>query len=119
MVGGCIFKINNDDYIQLSAEHNKVTIYKDTTITNNLDVGSGGSSKVNVHAANNGYTGYAEFKAQSSYDMVLNLSTTRVNGGWVCHKNNKDIFLLLSGGGQIVKHFKPLVSSSDDTKKTK
>ena len=33
-------KINNDDYIQLSSSDNKVTIYSDTSINCNLDVGS-------------------------------------------------------------------------------
>ena len=81
--GWVYFKINNDDYMQLSGIDSKVTIYKGTTTSGNLDVGSGGSSKVHVHAANNGYTGYAELKAQSHYDLFLNLQTTRVNGGWM------------------------------------
>ena len=108
------FKTNNDDYLQLSGSDNKVSIYKDTSISGNLDVGSGGSSKTNVHATNNGYTGYGELQAQSSYDLYLNLQTTRVNGGWVFHTINGDKFLLISGRGQFAKHFKPLVYSSDD-----
>ena len=32
-------KINDDDYIQLSSSDNKVTTYKDTAISCNLDVG--------------------------------------------------------------------------------
>ena len=34
------FKINNDDYIQVSSSDNKVNIYKDTTINCNSNVGS-------------------------------------------------------------------------------
>ena len=38
------FKINNNSYIQLSGSDNKVNIYKDTTISGNLDVGVGDST---------------------------------------------------------------------------
>ena len=37
--GWMYFKINNDDYIQLSSSDNKVNIYKDTSTSGNLDVG--------------------------------------------------------------------------------
>ena len=33
-----------------------------TTTSGNLDVGSGSSSRIRSHAANNGYTGYAELR---------------------------------------------------------
>ena len=36
--GWVYFKINNDNYIQLSGGDNKVNIYKDTPISGNLDV---------------------------------------------------------------------------------
>ena len=103
---GCwmYLKIKNDNYLQLSGSDNKVTIYKDTAINGNLYFGgSGASSKIKVHAANNGYTGCAELKAQSSYDMFLNLQTTPVNGGWMYFKINNDNLLLLSSSGQFVK----------------
>ena len=83
-------------------------------VDGNLDVGSGSSSTINVHAANNGYTGYGGLKAQSSYDLYLNLQTTRVNGGWVHHEVNGDSFLLFLGSGQFVKHFEPLAAQGDD-----
>ena len=38
--GWMYFKINNDDYMQLSGSDNKVNIYKDTSIGGNLDVES-------------------------------------------------------------------------------
>ena len=34
-----INKINNDDYIQLSGSDNKVDIYKNISISGNLDIG--------------------------------------------------------------------------------
>ena len=38
--GGWMYsKFSNDDYMQLSGGDNKVNIYKDTTISCNLDVG--------------------------------------------------------------------------------
>ena len=74
----------------------------DASITGNLDVGSGSSSKINVHAANNGYTGYAELKAQSSYDMYLNLSTAYPNGGCTYFKINGDSYMQLSGSNSKV-----------------
>ena len=46
--------------------------------------------------------------------MYVNLETTRTNGGWVYHQINGVTFLQLSGSGQIIRHYKPLVSSSDD-----
>ena len=36
--GWMYFKINNDDYVQLSGSDNKVNIYKATTISANLGV---------------------------------------------------------------------------------
>ena len=36
--GWMYFKINNDDYMQLSGSDNKVNIYKDTSISGNLNV---------------------------------------------------------------------------------
>ena len=33
------FKISNDDYMQLPSSDNKVNIYKDTSISGNLDAG--------------------------------------------------------------------------------
>ena len=112
--GWMYFKVNNDDYMQSSGIDNQVNMYKDTATSDNLDVGSGASPKINVHVANNGYTGYAGYMARSSYDMLLNLQTARVNGGWMFSKINNDNFLLLSCSGQFAKYFKPSVAQSDD-----
>ena len=74
----------------------------DATTSGNLDVGSGVSSKINAHTANNGYTGYAELHCIAVRHDCVNLQTTRVNGGWMYFKINNDNFLLLSGSGQFV-----------------
>ena len=74
--GWMYFKINNDDYMQLSGGYNKVSIYNDTTISGNLDGGSGAASKIKVHAANNGYIGYSELPCASSYDVFKSANYT-------------------------------------------
>ena len=53
-----------------------------------LDIGTSGytNSRIRYNAIVGGYTGYAELKAANSYDMFLNLSTTRTDGGWVYFK---------------------------------
>ena len=80
-----------------------------------LDIGTTyTNSRIRGNAVVNGYTGYAEANAPSSYDMYLNLSTTRVNGGWMCLEINSDNCLLLPDSGQFVKQFKPIVAQSDD-----
>ena len=50
-----------------------------------LDIGTSGytNPRIRCNAGLNGYTGYAELRAATSYDMYLNLSTTYPNGGWM------------------------------------
>ena len=50
-----------------------------------LDIGTSAytNSRIRCNAEVGGYTGYAELKAASSYDMFVNLSTTRTDGGWM------------------------------------
>ena len=56
-----------------------------------LDIGTSGytNSRIRCNADIGGYTGYAEMRAANSYDMFLNLSTTRTDGGWMYFKFNK------------------------------
>ena len=77
-----------------------------TTISGILDVGSGSSSRIRSHAANNGYTGYAELNAASGWDMWINLETTYPNGGWVCFKINNDSHMQLPGSDNKVNIYK-------------
>ena len=64
-----------------------------------LDIGTSGytNSRIRCNATGNGYTGYAELRADSSYDMFLNLNTTRANGGWMYFKINNDSYTQLPG----------------------
>ena len=64
-----------------------------------LDIGTSGytNSRIRCNAVLDGYTGYAELSAATSYDMFLNLSTTRTDGGWVYFKINNDDYMQLPG----------------------
>ena len=75
--GWMYFKINNDDYIQLSGSGNKVNICKDTSISGNLDVGVGAtSSKIGSHSNQQGYTAVTEIRSQSPWISELEFITT-------------------------------------------
>ena len=61
----------------------KVSNTGNVSLPGHLDIGTTyTSSRIRCNAEVNGYTGYAELKAHSSYDMFLNLSTTRIDGGY-------------------------------------
>ena len=50
----------------------KVSTTGDVSISGHLDTGIGYEySRIRSHAVHNGYTGYAELNAASSYDMFL------------------------------------------------
>ena len=96
MVGVCISKINNDNYMQLSGSANKVNIYKDTTMTGNSDVGAGSStSNIKTSASHNGNTASCEliainrdhgkFRCNTNYAHgTLYLGINNVNfSGWL------------------------------------
>ena len=57
-----------------------------------LDIGASGctNSRIRCNANVNGYVAYAELRAAKSYDMYLNLSTARTDGGWMYIKINND-----------------------------
>ena len=82
-----------------------------------LDIGTSGytNSRIRCNAEVNGYTGYAELRAASSYDVFLNLSTTRNNGGWMYFKINNDGYIQLSGSDNKVNIYKDTPISSNLT----
>ena len=57
----------------------------DISLPGMLDIGTSyyTNSRIRCNAEVGGYIGYAELKAANSYDMFLNLSTTRTDGGWM------------------------------------
>ena len=76
----------------------KVSATGNLSLPGDLDIGTTyTSSRIRCTAELGGYTGYAELKAESSYDMLLNLSTTRTDGGWMYFKINNDDYVQLSG----------------------
>ena len=71
----------------------KLTNTGDIELPGMLDIGTSGYtiSRIRCNAEVSGYTGYAEMRAANSYDMPLNLPTTRTDGGWMYFKiNNND-----------------------------
>ena len=75
-----------------------VSIIGDVSLPGMLDIGTSAytNSRIMCNAEVGGYTGYAELMAASSYDMFLNLSTTRTDGGWMYFKVNNDDYIQLS-----------------------
>ena len=73
-----------------------------------LDIGTSGytNSRTRCNADIGGYTGYAELRAASSYDMFLNLPTTRTDGGWMYFRINNDDYIQLSGSDNKVNIYK-------------
>ena len=84
------------------------------SLPGHLDIGiTYTSSRIRCNAGLGGYTGYAELKAASSYDMFLNPSTTRTDGGWVDFKINTDDYLQLSGSDNKVSIYKDTAVSGN------
>ena len=92
----------------------KVINIGDIELPGMLDIGTPGytNSRIRCNAAVGGYTGYAESKAANSYDMSLNLSTTRTDGGWMYFKIDNDDYIQLSGSDNKVNIYKETLISS-------
>ena len=76
----------------------KISNIGDISLPGMLDIGTSAytNSRIRCNAEVGGYTGYAELKAASNYDMFLNLSTTRTDGGWMYFRINNDDDIQLS-----------------------
>ena len=81
-----------------------------------LDTGTSGytNSRIRCNADVNGYTGYGELRAASSYDMYLNRSTTRTDGGWMHFKINNNDYIQVSGSDNKVSIYKGTISGNLD-----
>ena len=86
----------------------KLTNTGDIDLPGMLDIGTPGytNSRIRCNAEVNGYTGYAELRAASTYGMFLNLNTTRTNGGWVYVKINNDDDIQLSSSDNKINIYK-------------
>ena len=73
-----------------------------------LGIGTSGctNSRIRCNAVVGGYTGYAELRAATSYDMYLNLNTSYPNGGWMYFKTNNDNFMQCSASANKVNIYK-------------
>ena len=80
-----------------------------------LDIGISAytNPRTRSNAEVGGCTGYAELKAASSYDMFLNLSTTRTDGGWMYLKIGNDDYLQLSSSDNKVNIYKDTTISGN------
>ena len=72
------FKINNDDYIQLSSSGNKVNIYKDTSISSNLTINGDLDSSKKLPLDIQNSTIHAEFWALAPFHQGVTNS-----GSWL------------------------------------
>ena len=79
------------------------------------DIGTPGytNSRIRCNAGVSGYTGYAEMRAANSYDMFLNLSTTRTDGGCMYFNINNDDYIQLSGSGSKINTYKDTTISGN------
>ena len=93
----------------------KLTNIGDIELPGWLDIGTSSytNSRIRCSAYLNGYTGYAELRAATSYDMFLNLSTTRTDGGWMYFKINNDDYMQLSSSDNKVNMYKDTSISGD------
>ena len=74
--------------------------------------------RIRCNAEVGGYTGYAELKAASTYDIFVNLPTTRTDGGWMCFKFNNDGYIQLpSSGNKVNVHKDTTISGNLDVGK--
>ena len=73
-----------------------------------LDIGTSGytNPRIRCTADIGGYTGHAEKMAASSYDMFLNLSTARTDGGWMYFKIKYDDYMQLPSSDNNVSFYK-------------
>ena len=112
--GWMYFKINNNSYIQLSGSDNKVTIYKDTTISGNLDVGVGDpTSYIKTNAEDRGNTSYCELKTVNRDHGKLRFNTNYAHGTLYLGINSSNFFRLTNWNNSITL-YKPTTGTSDD-----
>ena len=86
----------------------KLTNTGDIGLPGWLDIGTSGyaNSRIRCNADVGGHIGYAELKANGSWDMFLNLQTTYPNGGWMYFKINNDDYMQLPGSDNKVNIYK-------------
>ena len=82
MVAVCISKlIRNGGFMQLSSSDNKVNVYKDTSISGNLDVGPTGDNQIKIHGTG-ATTSYAESKVSNCQNSVWDFQNPSNGNIW-------------------------------------
>ena len=75
---------------------NKISSIGNVSLPGHLDIGTTYTNSILRCNANvGGWTGYAEWNAANSYDMYLNMSTTRTDGGWMYFQLNGSSYMQL------------------------
>ena len=94
---------------------NKLTNIGDIELPGWLDIGTSGytNPRIRSNADVSGYIGSAELRATTSYDMFINLSTTRTDGGWMYFKINNDDCIQLPGSDNNVDIYKDTATSGN------
>ena len=96
----------------------KVSNIGDVSLPGWLDIGTTyTNSRIRCNAEVGGYTGYAELRASNSYEMNLNLSTTKTDGAWMYFKINGDNYVQLSSSDNTVTIYKDTSIDGDLTAK--
>ena len=107
------FKINNDDYMQLSSSDNKVNIYNDTSLSGNLDVGATGNNSIKIHGTG-ATTSYAEFEVSNGQNCVWDFQNPSNSNVWPSIKVKGVKFMDFRPYDNIIIHYKPFANWSDD-----
>ena len=111
------FKINNDDNIPLSGSGNKVNIYRNTTISGNLDVGVGASqTSIKAYVNHAGHQGNVEIEARWNSQGFIHFNTTNPDG--LLFLATKDVLYMYCGINN-VHFYRPTTNASDDSLKEK
>ena len=116
------FKINNDDYMQLTGSDNNIYIYiyKDTSIIGILDVGKNpdySTNWISIHTDNtngNGCSGAMSFTSWGGKNCSWNI-TSNTTDVKIEIKLDGNLFMkFVNNNNNNIVHDKPVVNSSDD-----
>ena len=100
--------------MQLSSSCNKVNMYKDTSISGNLEVGAGAAtSNIKASASHNGNTSSCELTAVNRDRGKSRLNTDYGHGTLYVGINNVNFFRLTNWNNEI-NFYKPTTGTSDD-----
>ena len=110
--GWMYFRINTDDYIQLPGSDNKVSIYKDTSTSVNLDVGVGAPvTPIKAYVNHAGHQGNVELEARWNSQSYISFNTANADG--LLFLATKYVIYSYCGLG-VIYFYKPATHASHD-----